>query len=220
MSQEIFLSEKFFHHQHAPISRPPPEPNADRRRSGRSHPLHPQCCAMGVPGEAAPYVARNSTTACWRGRNHDVRARAHGRRSPLHPLCFATGVPGTCGLRLWQFNQPTASRNWIRLAQPNRLWPSNALPLRDHERASRNQHRATSNALPLRAVEHALPIRTSAEQPARQAPLHPQPVTLAASARCTSNATPLRDHERTPRIQRQQNHNAPGPLRSGAFTMQ
>jgi hypothetical protein len=71
-----------------------------------------------------------------------------------------------------------------------------ALRWRDHERASRNQHPATSNALPLRAVEYALAIRTFATQPARQAPLHPQPVTLAASARCTSNVPPLRDHER------------------------
>ena len=78
-----------------------------------------------------------------------------------------------------------------------------ALRWRDHERASRNQHPATSNALPLRAVEYALAIRTFATQPARQAPLHPQPVTLAASARCTSNVPPLRAHERTPRNQRQ-----------------
>ena len=35
------------------------------------------------------------------------------------------------------------------------------------------------------------------------------PVTLAASARSTSNAPPLRDHERAPRNQRQQNHERP-----------
>jgi len=50
---------------------------------------------------------------------------------------------------------------------------ANVPPLRDHERQSRNQHLATSNALPLRAVEHAFPVPTSAPQPARQAPLNP-----------------------------------------------
>ena len=38
---------------------------------------------------------------------------------------------------------------------------------------------------------------------------HPRPVTLAASARSTSNAPPLRDHERTSRNPRQQNRARP-----------
>jgi hypothetical protein len=163
--------------------------NTARRRSAwrRSQPAPPPpmlrnggsgaVCSLRSPqSDARPLT---------RAQPRRTRTSARPPQSPSPPL-LRNGGSGDLRLAPRQLNQPTASRNSIRLVQPNRLWPSNALPLR--------------------AVEHALPIRTSAEQPARQAPLHPQPVTLAASARCTSNAPPLRDHERPPRNQRQQNH--------------
>jgi hypothetical protein len=127
------------------------------------------------------------------------RSKHHDRRSPLQPQCFAIWVPGACG----SHPGPRPTLRWRDLDMASRLRPpdaarapvapppsrlsrwllalgnsdvpprANVPPLRDHERQSRNQHLATSNALPLRAVEYAFPIPTSAPHPARQAPLNP-----------------------------------------------
>jgi hypothetical protein len=79
-----------------------------------------------------------------------------------------------------------------------------------------NQH-WRSTALPLRAVQHALPIPTSAAQPARQAnachagcfrSFHIERATASRPRRPAAKPTPAEPP--TP----------PEPLRSGAFTMQ
>ena len=64
------------------------------------------------------------------------------------PLCFATGSGGGSGSRSRTNHQPAGATS-IRPRNCNKHW--------------------RSTAPPLRAVEHAQPIRTSAAQPARQA---------------------------------------------------
>jgi hypothetical protein len=79
-----------------------------------------------------------------------------------------------------------------------------------------NQH-WRSSALPLRAVEQALPIPTSAAQPARQAnACHAGCFRSFHIERPTASRPPTRVSKRTPAERRA----PPGPLRSGAFTMQ
>ena len=84
----------------------------------------------------------------------------------------------------------------------------------------------TSTSTPLARPRYAPTIRTSTcvrprfrfapsntpcrlERPRRSRRARLTPVTLAASARSTSNAPPLRDHEHQPRNQRQQNDARP-----------
>jgi hypothetical protein len=132
-------------------------------------------------------------------RRRNRRSACQSLRPPRPPLppplphAFATGSGGGSGSRSPTNHQPAGATS-IRPRDPN-------------------QH-CRSTALPLRAVEYALPIRTSAAQPACQAPLNP------GLSRCLLPLAPrrtphrCRDHERTPRNQRPQNHERP---RSASF---
>ena len=86
---------------------------------------------------------------------------------PTTPLCFATGGAGPAA-HDQGFNQHTAGATTIRPHNSNQPW--------------------RSTAPPLRAVEYALPIRTSAAQPARQAPV--SSAVRAPGGPCILHATP------------------------------
>ena len=130
-------------------------------------------------------------------RNHIRRAQAHDRRSPRHPPVLRNG--GWRGLRL-------AINNWT----------STPLARLGTRLPAFNQH-WRSTALPLRAVEHPTTIRTFAAQPARQA--------NACHAGCFRSVhierpTASRPRTRTTKPAPAEPPTPPGPLRSGAFTMQ
>jgi hypothetical protein len=128
----------------------------------------PTNASQHTPVAATPFTPIASQRG-FRGRLLPTFSPIHrppageGTTTPPAPPRTTAAVPST----------PCASQRGFRGPAACAVAIQPALRCRDHERASRNQHPATSNALPLRAVEYALPIRTSAEQPARQAPLHP-----------------------------------------------
>ena len=87
-----------------------------------------------------------------RSPSHRVRPGARPPQAPPPPVLAQRGMAGPAA-HAWELDQHPAAATSIRPRDSNQ-------PRR-------------STALPLRAVEYALPIRTSAAQPARQAPLNP-----------------------------------------------
>ena len=92
-------------------------------------------------------------------RREDLPAQEDASRAmtsaagPGQPLCFATGLAGACGSLVRHSTGTPVPLPRTRLPDSN--------------------HHCPSNANPLRAVEYASPTRTSAAQPARQAPPNP-----------------------------------------------
>ena len=192
-------------------------PSASRsRHHDRSRPAPPSPFASqrGMEGQAAPHVHSNSMRIPRGNVSHTARggvdnqvddsarrARSVGVTSATPPvaewtttttttttaprrttaagpattLCFATGGSGACGSR----SRIQPAHRWRDFDTPSRFQPALAF---DRAPASRRRTRlAKSN------------VRGAASAPG---PPQPRPVTLAASARSTSNAPPLRDHER------------------------
>ena len=187
-------------------------PVAQATTTGRSLPLHPRCCATGVPGQAAPYAHFNSMRARWGNVSHsarggvdnhhhdDDRAQAHDRRRPRHPPVLRNG--GWRGLRLTIRDSTSTplARPRYALTIPtspgvrprSRFAPSNTP--RQVERPRRSQ-RARPPSTP---ACHAGCFRSfHIERP-------------TASRPRTRATKPTPAGPRTP----------PEPLRSGAFTMQ
>ena len=153
------------------------------------------------------------------------RSGHHVRSQPAPPApMLRNGASGAaCSLRSFQFDahplgQCQPHRPW-RCGQP-RLHTANAQAhdrrchlhspvLRNGEWRRQRLTISNSTSTPLARLgtrNHNSHVRGSASAPGSP---QPHPVTLAASARTTSNAPPLRDHERPPRNQRQQSHERP-----------
>ena len=134
-----------------------------------------------------------------RSQPHRTRPGARPPQAPPPPCASQRVVAGPAA-HDQGFNQHTAGATTIRPRNSNPHW--------------------RSTAPPLRAVEHASPIRTSAPHPARQAP--PNPGLSRRLLPLAPHRTPHRFATTNAPLETNaaSNSNAPRPLRSGAFTMQ
>ena len=181
----------------------------------------------GPPRILLYYHARSFDSfdaARWRGvQPRRTRSGARSQPAPPPPMLRNGGSGAACSLH----PVPPGTRALAR-AQPRRTStrarsPQSPPPPMLAQRGFRGPAACVcgnSTSPPLRAVEHALTIRTSAEQPARQAPCNPglsrwllplAPVPMPHRF-ATTKASSETNASRTT--------TPPRPLRSGAFTMQ
>ena len=150
--------------------------------------------SVGVTS-ATPPVAEWTTTR----RPRRPRPGARPPQAPPPPYASQRVVAGPAA-HDQGFNQHPAGATSTRPHNSNHPWPSTAPPLR--------------------AVEHASPSRTSAAQPARQAPS--TPACHAGCFRSLHVERPTASRPRTPAAKPTpvEPRTPSEPLRSGAFTMQ
>ena len=170
-----------------------------------------------VRSQPAPYVHSNSTHARWGNVSHPARGGVANPVDDSARRARSVGVTSaTPPVAEWTTTRrPSRSRPGARSPQAA---PSPCASQRGMARPAAHDQQFNQPTASRRRIR--LPIRTSAAQPARQAPLNP------GLSRWLLPLVPVRTPHRfattsaSNETNARRTTNAPGALRSGAFTMQ